>query len=133
MQIACFDYLRKGGWYAAGPISLLAGINPSPFVLVMHFFMVALYGVGRVLMPLPTPGAFILALQLLWGALGIIVPIVRGEGFVRVFLPFLAPDPKIRGQGLSLQALAPAGVLLVVLGAVALKHADLLTAAGERA
>ena len=133
MQIACFDYLRKGGWYAAGPISLLAGINPSPFVLVMHFFMVALYGVGRVLMPLPTPGAFILALQLLWGALGIIVPIVRGEGFVRVFLPFLAPDPKIRGQGLTLQALAPAGVLLVVLGAVALKHADLLPAAGERA
>merc|ERR1719333_1594479 len=69
MQIACFDYLKKGGWYAAGPISLLSGLNPSPFVLVMHFFMVALYGVGRVLLPLPTPGAFVLALQLLWGAL----------------------------------------------------------------
>merc|ERR1712118_352640 len=62
MQIACFDYLKKGGWYAAGPISLLSGLNPSPFVLVMHFFMVALYGVGRVLLPLPTPGAFVSAL-----------------------------------------------------------------------
>merc|ERR1712118_391245 len=59
--------------------------------------------------------------------------IVRGEGFVRVFLPFLAPDPKLRGQGLSLEALAPAGVLLAVLGAAAFKYADLLPAAGGRA
>ena len=128
MQVACFDYLKKGGWYAAGPISLLAGLNPSPFVLVMHFFMVALYGVARVLLPLPTPGAFLLALQLLWGALGIIVPIVRGEGFVRVFLPFLAPDPKLRGHALSVRSLAPAAALLAVLGAVAWNRRELLSA-----
>ena len=132
MQVACFDYLRKGGWYAAGPISLLAGLNPSPFVLVMHFFMVALYGVARVLLPLPTPGAFLLALQLLWGALGIIVPIVRGEGFVRVFLPFLAPDPKLRGNALSVRSLAPAAALLVVLGAAAWNRRELLSASGPR-
>lgn len=32
---------------AAGPVSLLSGLNPRPSVLVMHFFMVALYGFGR--------------------------------------------------------------------------------------
>lgn len=32
---------------AAGPVSLLSGLNPRPSVLVMHFFMVALFGVGR--------------------------------------------------------------------------------------
>jgi len=44
MRQACFDYLRLGGRYAQGPISLLSGLNPRPFVLVAHFFMVALYG-----------------------------------------------------------------------------------------
>lgn len=32
---------------ADGPVSLLSGLNPRPSVLVMHFFMVALFGVGR--------------------------------------------------------------------------------------
>lgn len=32
---------------AAGPVSLLSGLNPRPSVLVTHFFMVALFGVGR--------------------------------------------------------------------------------------
>lgn len=47
MRQACFDYLAKGGWHAAGPVSLLSGLNPRPSVLVAHFFMVALFGVGR--------------------------------------------------------------------------------------
>ena len=54
MQQACFDYLRLGGWYSAGPISLLSGLRPSPSVLVMHFFAVAIFGVGRLLLPRPT-------------------------------------------------------------------------------
>ena len=51
---ACFDYLRLGGWYSAGPVSLLSGLNPRPSVLVMHFFAVAVFGVGRLLLPQPT-------------------------------------------------------------------------------
>ena len=47
MRQACFDYLRLGGMYSSGPISLLSGMNPRPSVLVMHFFMVAIFGVGR--------------------------------------------------------------------------------------
>ena len=47
MRQACFDYLRLGGMYSSGPISLLSGMNPRPSILVMHFFMVAIFGVGR--------------------------------------------------------------------------------------
>ena len=46
MRQACFDYLRLGGMYSSGPVSLLSGLNPRPSVLVMHFFMVAIYGVS---------------------------------------------------------------------------------------
>jgi squalene monooxygenase len=58
MRQACFDYLRLGGWYSAGPVSLLSGLNPRPSVLVMHFFAVAVFGVGRLLMPRPTLRCF---------------------------------------------------------------------------
>ncbi len=43
MRQACFDYLSLGGIYSSGPISLLSGLNPSPSVLVMHFFMVRFF------------------------------------------------------------------------------------------
>ena len=42
-------------WLAcSGPVSLLSGLNPRPRVLVMHFFAVAIFGVGRLLLPRPT-------------------------------------------------------------------------------
>jgi len=88
MRQACFDYLRLGGVYAQGPISLLSGLNPRPTVLVMHFFMVALYGVGRLLLPVPTPSNLFLAARLLLGASAIILPIIRAEGIRAVFLPW---------------------------------------------
>ncbi len=55
MRKACFDYLKLGGMHADGPMSLLSGLRPQPSILVMHFFMVALFGVGRLIMPFPTP------------------------------------------------------------------------------
>ena len=58
MRQACFDYLRLGGWYSAGPVSLLSGLNPRPSILVMHFFAVAVFGVGRLLTPRPTLRCF---------------------------------------------------------------------------
>ena len=54
MRHACFEYLKLGGIYSSGPISLLSGLAPKPSLLVMHFFMVALYGVGRLMKPRPT-------------------------------------------------------------------------------
>lgn len=54
MRQACFEYLKLGGIYSSGPISLLSGLAPKPSLLVMHFFMVALYGVSRLMRPRPT-------------------------------------------------------------------------------
>lgn len=55
MRQACFDYLSLGGVFSNGPISLLSGLNPRPLSLVAHFFAVAIYGVGRLMIPLPSP------------------------------------------------------------------------------
>jgi hypothetical protein len=55
MRQACFDYLSLGGVCSEGPVSLLSGLNPRPLSLVAHFFAVAIYGVGRLLLPFPSP------------------------------------------------------------------------------
>eukprot|EP00877_Chromochloris_zofingiensis_P011908 jgi/Chrzof1/6971/Cz02g06030.t1 len=93
MRSACFDYLSLGGMYSEGPVSLLSGLNPSPSVLVMHFFMVALYGVGRLLLPRPTLRGVWMSFALLVAASRIILPIIWAEGLRAVFLPALAPKP----------------------------------------
>jgi len=37
-----FEYLHKGGDHSGGPISLLAGLNRNPTILIKHFFSVAM-------------------------------------------------------------------------------------------
>lgn len=54
MREACFDYLSLGGVFSNGPVALLSGLNPRPMSLVIHFFAVAVYGVGRLLLPFPS-------------------------------------------------------------------------------
>lgn len=54
MRQACFDYLSLGGVFSSGPIALISGLNPRPLSLVAHFFAVAIYGVGRLLLPIPS-------------------------------------------------------------------------------
>ncbi|KVI10870.1 hypothetical protein Ccrd_010728, partial [Cynara cardunculus var. scolymus] len=55
LRQACFDYLSLGGMCSSGPIALLSGLNPKPSSLVLHFFSVAIFGVGRLLLPYPSP------------------------------------------------------------------------------
>lgn len=55
MREACFDYLSIGGVCSRGPVALLSGLNPCPLSLVLHFFAVAIYGFGRLLVPFPSP------------------------------------------------------------------------------
>ena len=87
MRQACFEYLRLGGTYARGPIALLSGLDPNPLNLVIHFFSVALFGIGRLMVPLPTPERLLKSGNILTGACKIIFPIVKGEGFARMFFP----------------------------------------------
>jgi len=54
LRQACFDYLSLGKIFSGGPIGLLSGLNPYPLSLILHFFAVALYGVGRLVLPFPS-------------------------------------------------------------------------------
>ncbi|XP_058006666.1 squalene monooxygenase SE1-like [Hevea brasiliensis] len=55
MRQACSDYLSFGGIFSKGPISLLLGLKLHSLNLVLHFFSVAIDGVGRLLLPFPSP------------------------------------------------------------------------------
>ncbi|KAD5318391.1 hypothetical protein R6Q59_000435 [Mikania micrantha] len=80
LRQACFDYLSLGGIFSNGPIALLSGLNPKPSSLVLHFFSVAIFGVGRLLLPFPSPQRTWLGVRLILDASGIIFPILKSEG-----------------------------------------------------
>ena len=80
MRRACFEYLRLGGSMSAGPIALLGGLETNPLTLVSHFFSVAMFGVTRLMTPLPTPASLLKSANLLKGAVKIISPDRGGRG-----------------------------------------------------
>nr|AMT75534.1 squalene epoxidase [Panax sokpayensis] len=91
MRDACFDYLSLGGIFSEGPIALLSGLNPRPMSLFFHFFAAAIYGVGRLLIPFPSPRKMWLGARLISGASGIIFPIIKSEGVRQMFFPATVP------------------------------------------
>ncbi|KAG6516820.1 squalene monooxygenase SE1-like isoform X2 [Zingiber officinale] len=91
MRQACFDYLSLGGIYSSGPIALLSGLNPRPMSLVAHFFAVAVYGVGRLLLPFPSLKGLWIGARLISSASGIIFPIIKAEGVRQMFFPATVP------------------------------------------
>ncbi|XP_022149174.1 squalene monooxygenase-like [Momordica charantia] len=91
MQQACFNYLSLGGAFSSGPISLLSGLNPCPFSLIFHFFAVAVYGVGRLLLPFPSPKRLWLGVRLIYVASSIVFPIIKAEGVRQMFFPSTVP------------------------------------------
>lgn len=91
MREACFDYLSLGGVCSTGPVALLSGLNPRPLSLVLHFFAVAVYGVGRLLVPFPSPKRLWIGARLISSASGIILPIIKAEGIRQMFFPASVP------------------------------------------
>ncbi|KAG7020623.1 hypothetical protein SDJN02_17309, partial [Cucurbita argyrosperma subsp. argyrosperma] len=91
MRQACFDYLSLGGVFSNGPISLLSGLNPRPSSLVLHFFAVAIYGVGRLLLSFPSLKGIWIGARLIYSASGIILPIIKAEGVRQMFFPATVP------------------------------------------
>nr|KJB18067.1 hypothetical protein B456_003G032500 [Gossypium raimondii] len=91
MRQACFDYLSLGGVFSTGPVALLSGLNPQPLSLVLHFFAVAIYGVGRLILPFPSFQRMWIGARLIWSASGIIFPIIKAEGVRQMFFPATVP------------------------------------------
>jgi squalene monooxygenase len=76
---ACYAYLKKGGKYSAGPLSMLAGVNSKQSFLISHFFAVAFYGTLRTLKPFPTPSKIVKAVRIIRRATQIIMPLIEQE------------------------------------------------------
>ncbi|KAJ6869516.1 hypothetical protein NC651_034297 [Populus alba x Populus x berolinensis] len=49
---ACFDYMSLEGVFSNGLIAPLSGLDHRPLSWVLHFFAVAIYGGGRLMLPL---------------------------------------------------------------------------------
>ncbi|KAK6945905.1 Squalene epoxidase [Dillenia turbinata] len=91
MRQACFDYLSLGGICSTGPVALLSGLNPRPLSLVCHFFGVAVYGVGRLVLPYPSPYRVWIGVRVISVASGILFPIIKAEGVRQMFFPVTVP------------------------------------------
>lgn len=87
MRSSCYDYLFAGSMFSNGPLSLLSGLNPRPSVLIIHFFMVAFFGIGQQ-MQHPYPSKLWLSVRLLADAVSIIAPIVKDEGLSMIWSEF---------------------------------------------
>ncbi|KAL4355104.1 hypothetical protein GQ457_06G001590 [Hibiscus cannabinus] len=66
MQQTCFGYARLGGVFANGLSAMISGLCPRPFSLAFHILAMAIYRVGRLLLPFPSPKRLRSAAELLW-------------------------------------------------------------------
>ncbi|XVE48654.1 hypothetical protein DITRI_Ditri01bG0019400 [Diplodiscus trichospermus] len=82
MQHACFGYLRLGGIFSAGLSGLISGLYPRPLSLALHICAMAIYGVGRLLLPFPSPKHVWNGAKLIWVS---ILNISRSEFFLYQF------------------------------------------------
>ena len=57
LRKACFEYFKLGGTAVSGPVSLLAILRPRPWLLIGHFFAVALYGMKLTVFGAPSRAA----------------------------------------------------------------------------
>lgn len=79
MREACFDYLGSGGRMSHDPMSMLGGLKASRYLLVVHFFSVALYGCGRALLPYPSVQRLQHAWSIFRASFNIIKPLIDAE------------------------------------------------------
>ncbi|MBA0751087.1 hypothetical protein Gogos_002454 [Gossypium gossypioides] len=66
IQHACIGYLRLGGVFSSGLSAMISGLCPRPLSLAFHLFALAIYGVGRLLLPFPSPKRLWNGAKLFW-------------------------------------------------------------------
>ncbi len=76
---ACFNYLKKGGEKAEGPISILGALNKDEEFLKKHFYAVAKQGAKEKLLPFPTPKKIKEGTQMVKKANSILLPLLKTE------------------------------------------------------
>ncbi|XP_052882569.1 squalene monooxygenase SE2-like isoform X2 [Gossypium arboreum] len=91
LQHTFLGYLRLGGMFSYGASAMLCGLCPSPLSLAFHFFSIAIYGVGRLLLPFPSPRRLWDGAKLLWVASSILLPYIYSEGTRQMFFPLTVP------------------------------------------
>lgn len=79
MRDACVAYISSGGRMTHDPMGMLGGLKPSRFLLVGHFFAVALFGCGRVMLPYPTPQRVWRAWTIFRASYNVIKPLLDTE------------------------------------------------------
>ncbi|KAK8564396.1 hypothetical protein V6N12_036521 [Hibiscus sabdariffa] len=91
MQQTCFGYTRLGGLFSNGLSAMISGLCPRPFSLAFHFLAMAMYGVGRLLLPFPSPKRLRSGAELLWVASSVLLPFIWSEGVRQMFFPLTVP------------------------------------------
>ncbi|CAK4069609.1 unnamed protein product [Aphanomyces euteiches] len=79
LRESCYEYLKMGGMFMAGPLGLLCALTPKPMILALHFFMVAGYAASRCLRPFPTPARLLHCYRVFHQACIIIMPLLERE------------------------------------------------------
>ncbi|XP_022726939.1 squalene monooxygenase-like [Durio zibethinus] len=91
MRQACLGYLSLGGRFSNGLMALLSGLNSRPLSLLLHFLAISIYGVGRLLLPFPSPKRMWTGARFIWVASGILFPLIKSEGVRPMFFPLTMP------------------------------------------
>lgn len=82
MKSAVLGYFNLGGVCVSGPMGFLSGIDSRPYYLLVHFFAVAIYGFFIIFYA--SPLSIILALNLIYKAVKLVLPIIGNEGFLKI-------------------------------------------------
>ncbi|RZS25678.1 hypothetical protein BHM03_00058923 [Ensete ventricosum] len=88
---AYFDCLSLGGGFSSDSTAFIGGLTASPLHLVIHFLVVVTYGVGHLLLPIPSVQRLRRSARLISAAAGIILPLIKAEGVRQTFFPATFP------------------------------------------
>jgi squalene monooxygenase len=79
LKEACYSYLQQGGKKSDIPLSLLSALNRDSNKLLRHFFAVAVHGVRRILLPMPSPANLGRSYTMIKNAVRIVSPLVLNQ------------------------------------------------------